>query len=292
MSGLALAYTILSSLGWAGFDATRKVLSSRVPAVPLVVLLMVGQLPFFGAWIAWDHATLVVGPGFWTPALASVALNVAANLLFLKAVRESPLSLTIPMLSLSPAFAAVAEFVGYGAAPTGPQWLGMGIVILGAITLHAGGQAGADPRAVVRQMLQERGSLWMAVVALLWAVSGTFDKAATSHATAAVAGFAQCAGVALCLAVWMVARRETSGLRAIGSVRGVYVLSIASGVLALGVQLLAYQLALVGLVEAVKRAVGMLTSLALGRVVFGERIGLTQVAAVLVMAVGVALIAI
>ena len=291
MSGLALAYTILSSFGWAGFDATRKVLSSRVPAVPLVVLLMVGQLPFFGAWIAWEHASLVVGRGFWSPAIASVALNVAANLLFLKAVRESPLSLTVPMLSLSPAFAAVAEFVGYGLAPTAQQWAGMVVVIAGAITLHAGGQAGADPRAVVRQMLQERGSLWMAAVALLWAVSGTCDKAATSHASAAVAGFAQCGGVALCLAVWMVARREVSGLGAIVRVRGVYALSIGSGVLALGVQLMAYQLALVGLVEAVKRAVGMLTSLALGRMVFGEQIGLTQVLAVLVMAFGVALIA-
>ncbi len=95
MSGLALALTVLSSLGWAGFDATRKALSERLDAVPLVVLLMVGQLPFFGAWMAYEGGGLTIGSGFYAPAVGSVALNVAANLLFVTAVRISPLSVTI-----------------------------------------------------------------------------------------------------------------------------------------------------------------------------------------------------
>lgn len=290
MSGLALALTVVSSLGWAGFDATRKALSERLGAVPLVVLLMVGQLPFFGLWIAWDASELTVGSGFYLPAAGSVALNVAANLCFVTAVRISPLSVTIPMLSFSPAFSALIELMLFGDAPASRQWLGMAIVIAGALGLHIGGARGGL-RAFVARVLEERGSLLMGIVALLWSLSGVCDKAATAHASASLQGFTQCAGVALALGVYLVARGRVGELGGVRAVPGLYALALGAGVVALGVQLLAYQAALVGLVEAVKRAIGMLAALTIGRIAFGEQVRATQVAAVLVMAAGVALIA-
>jgi drug/metabolite transporter (DMT)-like permease len=58
----------------------------------------------------------------------------------------------------------------------------------------------------------------------------------------------------------------------------------------LGLQFVALRLTLVGLVEALKRAIGMLFAVAVGRVVFGEPPTPGKVAAVLLMSAGVALI--
>ena len=290
MTTLAIALTVVSALGWAGFDATRKGLSQHIPAVPLVVALMIGKLPFFAAWMATEAQTAGLDwtGHYYLPAVGSVLLNVAANLLFVMAVRISPLSVTIPMLSLSPAFAAFAEWAMYGGAPSAVQAAGMGVVILGALLLHAGGEGGL--RAVFSALLRERGSVMMAAVALLWAVSGTFDKAATGAATAGIHGFVQCAGVALCLAVVMLFKPQEGAWRALREQRWLYLGAIALGVVALGVQLLAYQQALVGLVEAIKRAVGMVAALMIGRFAFGETIKPVQFGAVALMSAGVALI--
>ncbi|MFT4704911.1 MAG: drug/metabolite transporter (DMT)-like permease, partial [Bradymonadia bacterium] len=62
------------------------------------------------------------------------------------------------------------------------------------------------------------------------------------------------------------------------------------GALALGTQLVAFGQTLVSFVEAIKRAVGMLLALVLGRVLFKEEIRPGQIFAVLLMSAGVALI--
>jgi hypothetical protein len=59
---------------------------------------------------------------------------------------------------------------------------------------------------------------------------------------------------------------------------------------AIGLQFMAYRTAIVGEVEAIKRVVGLVVSLAAGSLVFGERISLLKVLAVGTMGIGVALI--
>jgi drug/metabolite transporter (DMT)-like permease len=59
---------------------------------------------------------------------------------------------------------------------------------------------------------------------------------------------------------------------------------------ALALQLIAIRMVLVSIVETVKRGLGNVAAAALGRWVFGERVGWWQWTAVAVMAGGVALI--
>ena len=64
-------------------------------------------------------------PGYWRYGLPDILLNVAANLLFLHAVRVSPLSLTIPFLSFTPVFSALSASVLLGEWPSGSALLGI-----------------------------------------------------------------------------------------------------------------------------------------------------------------------
>lgn len=284
---LAIALMLGTAVGWAGFDAARKSLAAHIEPLPLVFALMLGQVPLFALW------TQVVGgwsaaPGYAAPAFASVALNVAANLLFVNALRVSPLSVTIPFLSLSPVFAALAAYPVLGEAPAVGQAFGVVAIVAGAIVVNASGAGGIA--GLWRAYLRERGCVYMTVVAALWALSATFDKAACEHADPALHGMVQCAGVGAAVFAWLVVRGRAGEVRgAFGRPAGL-LLAVAFGVAALGLQLLAFKVALVSLVEAVKRAVGMLSALVVGRVVFHESVTPSKVAALVLMVVGVALL--
>ncbi|MFT6627267.1 MAG: drug/metabolite transporter (DMT)-like permease [Flavobacteriales bacterium] len=289
MSALALFWALTSSIGWAGFDATRKRLTSTLEPIPLTLLIMLGQLPFFLVWgISSDLGAAVNWSGYWLPALVSIVLNTAANVMFVWAVKLSPLSVTIPMLSLSPVFAAIVGIPILGDVPGVPQWIGISIVVAGALLLQVGGDG--EVTDFVSKMKSEPGVPLMAGVSLLWAISGTADSAATQHAPQSLHGFVLCAGIAIFLLAWLIGRSRLGEVAPVKGALGTYAACAAFGALALGTQLVAFGQTLVSFVEAIKRAVGMLLALVLGRVLFKEEIRPGQIFAVLLMSAGVALI--
>ncbi|MCP4518942.1 MAG: DMT family transporter, partial [Delftia sp.] len=170
------------SLCWAGLDLLRKFLVARVDPVALAFWLTLGQLPGFAVW-AVVQGPLTVSPGYFVPAAGATLLNVAALALFLHALRVSPFSVTIPLLSLSPVFAALFGLPLLGELPTRIHALGMALIILGAFSLNAGIDDWKNPSRLWRPLLREPGSLYMAMVALLWGITGLLDKMALRHAT-------------------------------------------------------------------------------------------------------------
>src|ERR1700712_5639303 len=103
MSFLAgpLLILFVASLASSGFDLSRKLLVRHLAPVPMVVLLAFASIPLFGAMVV-AEGRATVAPGYYAPALGSVLLNIVANFTFLQAVRISPLSVTVPLLSLTP----------------------------------------------------------------------------------------------------------------------------------------------------------------------------------------------
>jgi multidrug transporter EmrE-like cation transporter len=159
--------------------------------------------------------------------------------------------------------------------------LGIGLVVLGALMLHA------RPQALVR----ERGSLYMALVALLWSVSPAVDKLALGYATPVVHAAVQVAGVATVMLLTLALR---GGLARLGTVRAapsVVVAAVFVGALALATQLLALAAVMVSAFEAVKRGIGMSLSVVSGRLWFGEPVTIAKLCAITTMGLGIALVA-
>ena len=96
-----------------------------------------------------------------------------------------------------------------------------------------------------------------------------------------------CAAVA---ALLLAARGRLGEVGAAPRPRPALGLAVLAATAGLGLQLVAIQLTLVGIVEAVKRAVGMASAVAVGRLAFAEPITAGTLAAVLAMAAGVALL--
>ena len=217
-------------------------------------------------------------------------LNIMANVAFVEAVRRSPLSVTVPLLSLTPAFVAIFAVPLLGEVLTGREILGTALVVAGAIYLGSEG-ATRSVRGWLGALFRERGSLLMVVVAVCWALTMPLDKIGVVTVGWPWHALMLSLGVALgtfAIMLWMGWWRELGDLKpavlpALGA--GILVSSLA-----LGLQLAAIHVVFVGLVEAIKRAIGNLMALVFGRLFFGEAITLQRVVALAVMAAGVAFI--
>jgi uncharacterized membrane protein len=277
----ALLLVVGSSLAWSAHDVTRKFLVGRIRPVPLAFLLTVAAAPLFAIWTAIDGMP-AIQPGYALPAVSSVLLNIAANLMFFVALRTSALSVTIPLLSLTPVFTALLGIPMLGEVPTPLQGLGIVLVVAGAFALNL-----PEERPYLRW---ERGAALMTTVALLWSLTVPLDKMAMARASAPFHATVLCGGVAagvFAVLVWQRRLRELAELR---HVRGVFALALVTSILALGLQLLAMQQVWVGLVETLKRGLGNVSAVGFGRAVFGEPVTLRKLLAVGLMAVGVGLI--
>lgn len=277
----ALLLVVGSSLAWSAHDVTRKSLVGQVRPVPLAFLLTAASAPLFAVWTAIDGFPAVQA-GYWLPASASVALNVAANLMFFAALRGSALSVTIPLLSLTPVFTALLGIPMLGEVPTPLQGLGIGLVVAGAFALNL-----PEERPYWRW---ERGAALMVAVAFLWSLTVPLDKLAMTGASAPFHATVLCGGVAAAVLAVLVWQRRLGELAGVREVRGVFALALLTAILALGLQLLAMQQVWVGLVETLKRGMGNVSAVVLGRALFRERITLRKLLAVGWMAAGVALI--
>jgi drug/metabolite transporter (DMT)-like permease len=305
---LVLAASIFSS----GFDVTRKLLGQDLAPLPMVVLLAAGSVPLF-ALAVWLQGGSPLDASYFAPALGSVVLNLGANLAFLQSVRLAPLSTTVPLLSLTPAFTTIVGVLLLGEVPGARAWVGVVLVTAGAWWLSsgpstppAGGGAGGAggrtedggrtgdgnqarlPRSGGRR--GSRGTWLMAAAAGLWSVTIPLDKLAVHRASPPAHGLFLTAGIGIGAAGALAGQRRLRELAGIRRVWPMYGLALLTSTLTLGCQLLALKVVLVSVVETVKRGIGNLAAIALGRAVFAETVGWRQLVAATLMAGGVALI--
>ena len=285
MTLVTLALLLVSGLGWAGLDAARKALGRSVPVVPLVVALGLGQALLLVAWLAFAGVP-PLGPAFWWACAGSIALNVAGNLLFIRALSLSPLSLTVPLLALTPVLSAGVAALMLGEHPGARQLAGIALIVGGAIWLQTPAQGGL--RGLAGALRAEPGARLMLAVAACWALVGPFDKTATLASSPAFHGMAVNLGMGLVLVPLLV--RPGQDARPLAARPWLLVAACLVGVVAILAQFEAMRHALVSLVEAVKRMIGMLTAVVVGRLAFGEPVGGRKLAAIAVMCAGTGLL--
>lgn len=284
---------LAASLASSGFDLFRKVLVRHLAPVPMVVLLAFASVPLFGALVALQGGARVA-PGYYAPALGSVVLNIVANLTFLQAVRISPLSVTVPLMSLTPVFTTLLGLLLLGERPSATAILGIALVVAGAfwLNLPARGEAadGVAVQSFWRAAASQPGAWLMAGTALLMSCTIPLDKLAVAHATPPFHGLFLTAGIALGTLAVLLAQGRVGELAGIRQGWAPFLFALATSTLALGFQLVALKFFLVGVIETVKRGIGNLMAVLLGRAVFAEPLTLRKLGAAALMAAGVALI--
>ncbi len=281
--GTGILLALVSAVCWSLFDVTRRLMAARLTTWALVFWVSAGALPVVGVWGAvsgWGF-----GPGYWSVGLASTVLNVVANFAFFRALQISPLSLTLPLLSLTPVFSSALGAVVLHQPLSLRAAGGIGLVVAGASLLSTSGSRNAAGK---RRL--EPGSLLMGGVALLWSATLLLDRLALEHSTAPFHALILNAGVALGSIVALAPRRRLSELGELRGVWWVLVGAIGAGVAALAFQLEAIQRAPIGIVDTLKRGVGGPLAVLWGHGLFHEPVTSAKLWAVSLMGAGVALI--
>ena len=289
----AVVLALVAAVGWSLFDLERRLLSARVEAMALVAWVTLGALPPLAIWAALSGASgpqgvLQAEPGYWLPAISSVAINLVANFTYFRALQLSPLSKTLPMLSFTPAFAAVLAALFLGERLGLRAVAGLLLVVFGALLLTL--REGSGLRGFFSGLLEDRGCRLMVGVALLWSATLLLDKQALAAGSPHLHALVLNGGVALGALSVLGVRGD---LRTLGGLRGsgwLLMLAVATGAVALGSQLVALGEVPVGFLETVKRGVGGVLAVVWGRTLFSEPVTAAKFAAVGLMTVGVALV--
>ncbi len=288
MSSRFLLAALAAGLAFAMLDLLRKLLSRTERPSVVVSYLVGGQVVIFGAWllvapVAWPSSS------YWPPLALAVVANFIANLLFLEALRRSPLSRTVPFLALSPAFAALSGLLVLGENLEARQWWGIALVVTGALALNLE-QGGLGPRAALRALREEPGSLMMVGTAACWGLAAPFDKMALQRTELRLHAFFLALGIGVLLLAMMSWRRRLAALRVGSRPLVLMLVAIVVAMAALSAQLVAYRAGPVGLAETIKRVMGMCAAVLLGRLLFSEPVTAAKLRGILLMAFGVALI--
>ena len=289
-----LALTFACALGWSLLDLCRKLLADSASAVATAFLLVCGQIPIFLVWSIFEWQGQSGSPwpaaAYWLPGLGSVALNILAHLAFMQSVKMAPMSRTVPLLSLTPVFTTLIAIPVFAEWPTSVQALGILVVVISSIVISRGGDAETEEESVIESVAR-RGSVLMAMVALLWSVTPALDKLAVGHVSPTVHALVLIIGSALGLGVIALWRREGPEITRLFHDRralGLVAVSAAIAAFAIAAQLYAYGHVAVGLVETVKRGVGAAFALFAGWLLLKEHIGWRRLLAGLAMIAGVA----
>lgn len=174
-------YALLTAMAVAGRDIYVKAGCRKLSVEEVAGVEMLWSLPVFAIGLL-----LVPRPPldatFWWMLFWSFPVNIIAYFLYLKAIKISPLTLTVPFLSFTPAF-----MLATGPLILGEQinrWGGAGIICIMAgsyllnIDSARGGLLGP-----LKALTRERGSWLMLLVAFLYAFGAVLGKKGMLHSS-------------------------------------------------------------------------------------------------------------
>ena len=281
-------FVLIAAFSWAVVDGLRKRLSLGWHPWQLLAALHLCQLPILLAFGLMADAgdTQMQLSRYLAPGVTSLVLNVAANIMFLEAVKRSPLGLTVPYLALTPLVAAIAAlYFGYGLSLWG--WAGVLVLTIGTAWLHP-----PDPRwgllTPIYRLKEESGSGLMVLVALAWGVTAILDQDAVQYIPPTLHALILALGMfAAGVVGFSVANRRTQ--ETFPSTFSPWILGTgAMMAIAMVAQFEAFTRIDVAVVEAVKRIIGTSSAVVLGVVFYGERDIVRRLIASLLMGLGAA----
>ncbi len=121
-------------------------------------------------------------PVFFYTMLFLLPLELVAYLLYLKALKLSPLSLTIPFMALTPVFMILTSrlILGEHILPMGIA--GILLVFIGAYILNLK-MHNYSLLGPIRSIMEERGSVYMIIVAFIYSLTAVLGKLAIGYSS-------------------------------------------------------------------------------------------------------------
>ncbi len=176
-----IIYSLLTAFSLATSDTlTKRVLVSRdeyfVAWARLIFCLPLLLLSFLFVDIPTLDRT------FWIATFCALPLEILAIILYTKALKVSPISLTVPFLALTPLFLIVISYIVLGEKVSVYGGIGILLMAVGsyALNLH---KISKDLFAPIKAIFREKGSLLMIAVAFIYSFTSSLGKLAIEHSS-------------------------------------------------------------------------------------------------------------
>ena len=112
---------------------------------------------------------------FWISLLIGGSINAVTTLLYIKAIKVSDLSLTVPLVALTPLFMLLTSPLIVGEYPKFFDYIGILLIVAGSYLLNIKKKS-QGYLAPFKALLNEPGPKFMLIVAFLWSITSNFDK--------------------------------------------------------------------------------------------------------------------
>ena len=180
---LALATALCVATG----DALTKKFFGRFSPYDMAVASSLYSLPFLIIYIFFIPIP-ELDMLFWWIACVLIPLDTFAFYLYMKAIKVSPLSLSIPFLSFTPVFMILTGLIVLDEVPSGWGVIGIGFVVAGSYILNLT-RIRYGYLSPFKAILKEPGSLLMLVVAFIYSILAVLGKKAIQHSSPLFFGF-------------------------------------------------------------------------------------------------------
>lgn len=176
-----LVYSLLCAFSLATTDALSKRALAENDPTHIAWVRLEYMVPFLLV-IAPFIAIPPLDSTFWRVVVLTLPLDLLAYVLYIEAIRISPLSLTVPFLALTPTFLIGTSWVMVGEFPSNSGLLGILLVTTGAylLNVHMAKEGIWGPLQAIRR---ERGSLIMVGVAFIYSFTSNLGKIAINHSS-------------------------------------------------------------------------------------------------------------
>ncbi|UCD03734.1 MAG: EamA family transporter [Candidatus Woesearchaeota archaeon] len=111
---------------------------------------------------------------FWLALVIGGTLNLIATILYVKAIKYSDLSISVPMLAFTPAFIILFSPFIINEIPTLVGFAGVFLIIVGTYVLEI--KKRKNILYPFKALFKERGAVLMLFVAFIWAFGSIVDK--------------------------------------------------------------------------------------------------------------------
>ena len=214
-----------------------------------------------------------------------ILIGLISAILFLKAIANSELSLTIPLLSFTPLFSAILSFL-LNEQLTIIQYLAIFLIILGTLILYSSDLRVSSILYSVKKLKNNVSAKLMLIVALSWSITPILDKIALQYSSIPVHGFFQSFGMLLLLlfiSLKEIKRFKDSDKKKINLI----FLTVLIGTFATIFQFYAILNNYVPVMESIKRTIGQYGSLFFGYLIFRENINVQKILGIILLSTGI-----
>ena len=247
---------VISKQGLKNVDEYLVTWASRFFALPLLLpLLFFIEIPPIG-----DQFLLVL--------FVILFLQIIANILYFRSLKLADLSVTVPLISLTPIFLLITSPVIVGEIPRWVDLVGIFFIVGGSYCLNWNQQK-QGYLAPLQALIVEQGSRLMLIVAALWSVMSTLSKVGVENSSPAFWTIVNTTCLATALLPLMLSKSPSSLAQIRPNLKYLLPLGIAQGLMVLCF-MQALELTSVTQVVSVKR-LSILTTIILGHSIFEEK---------------------